>query len=390
MTILNNSSFVYLFSIIIAWLLGEIIHNYLPKIPKVSVYLLIGFIFTKDIIGLIPNVHNTNIIFLVHIAFGFIVFECGYRVNLNWLKDNPYLIVMTLLDAIVVFIIIYSICNNWLIQNSVPSLIIATIAMSMSPIISLIVINQAQASGQVSERILHLSLINFIFTLLVFKLISSIWIYQDQQNFHELIYHGIISSILSIALGIVMTLITKYAFNKIGSIIKNTPMFLTLAIILIITTAQSIQISSILAIIIYGLTSRYLNAITEFKQYQFGILGKILTVFLFVVIGSTFVWHQWMMGVILAILIIAIRIFSKMLFIVPLSYRNGISWTKATLLGFATTPVSLFLIFSLNQLRQTHTTLFEQLAPISLAIFLLELFGPIIIRHCLVSAKEIR
>src|SRR4051794_36868769 len=94
------------FAIALAWVCGEAAHRS-TRLPRISVYALVGFLLGNGQIGLLPLNASDRVVLLANIAFGLVLFEFGYRVNLHWLRINPWIGMTGLLEATATFIVVY-------------------------------------------------------------------------------------------------------------------------------------------------------------------------------------------------------------------------------------------------------------------------------------------
>ena len=84
-------------ALLVAWVAGEVGHR-LTRLPRISLYSLTGFALGSSQLGLLPD-GNAAILLLANMAFGLILFELGYRINLRWLRANPWIGVSGLAEA---------------------------------------------------------------------------------------------------------------------------------------------------------------------------------------------------------------------------------------------------------------------------------------------------
>ena len=123
-------------------------------------------------------------------------------------------------------------------------------------------------------------------------------------------------------------------------------------------------------------------------QRNFGALGDLLAVLLFVFVATTIEWHRVWLGLGLALALIAVRLATKVLVVGAFARVSGISWRKGVLTGLAMTPISVFVILLLEQARYLGIDLVDQLAPLAAATLLLELIGPVVTQRALILAGE--
>lgn len=72
----------------LAWMAGEVLHRW--HVPRISTYGLIGFALAPTQLGILPAATGPVTV-LPDLAFGLILFEFGYRINLHWLRTNRWL-----------------------------------------------------------------------------------------------------------------------------------------------------------------------------------------------------------------------------------------------------------------------------------------------------------
>ena len=69
-------------AIAFAWVAGELGHR-VTSLPRISIYGLVGFALAKTQLGLLPASDTGSIMLVANVAFGLILFEFGYRINLR-------------------------------------------------------------------------------------------------------------------------------------------------------------------------------------------------------------------------------------------------------------------------------------------------------------------
>ena len=118
-------------AVALAWVVGEIGHR-VTSLPRISLYGLVGFALGSAQLGWLPQAASGSTMLLANIAFGLILFEFGYRVNLRWLRINPWIGVTGVVEAVATFSLVY-LCAVGFGTPVLTSLLIASLAMSTSP-----------------------------------------------------------------------------------------------------------------------------------------------------------------------------------------------------------------------------------------------------------------
>lgn len=389
MTDLNalHAEMAWPFAILLAWIVGEFANRWL-KLPRISAYALIGFLLAPSQLGLLPTTQSATMLLMANIAFGLILFESGYRINLRWLRENPWLTTASVTEAILTFTCVYFLAV-FFDQSTTTALLLAALSMATSPATILRVINEQKSSGQVTERVLHLAVLNCVLAVLIFKVVVGLVIFKTSGNLWDASYNGLIVLFISATLGVVFGVAIPTVLRKAKRLNQDATLAFTISIIFVVALTHSLKLSPVLATLTFGLVVRHRRIILNTSQRGFGALGDLLSVILFVFIAATVEWKQVVAGIGLGLAIILVRQLSKMIGIGIFARVSGISWRKGTLVGLATVPISAFVILVLEQTRYIGIDLVDQLAPLATAALTLEIFGPIIIQRALIWAHEV-
>jgi len=375
------------FTILLAWIIGEFANRWL-RLPRISAYAIVGFLLAPSQLGLLPSSQSPTMLLMANIAFGLILFESGYRINLRWLRSNPWIAAASVTEAVLTFVCVYFLVLAFA-QTETTALLLASLSMATSPATILRVINEQKSSGQVTERVLHLSVLNCVLAVLTFKVILGLVIFKTSGNVWSAGYNSLIVLLVSTALGVTLGVLIPAVLRKTKRLNQDGTLAFTIAVVFIVALTHSLKLSPVLAALTFGLVVRHRRIILNSSQRGFGALGDLLSVLLFVFIASTIEWKQVVAGIGLGLSIILIRQIAKTVGIGIFSRVSGISWRKGVLVGMASLPISTFVILVLEQTRYVGIDLVDQLAPLAAAAFTLEIIGPLFIQRALIWAQEV-
>lgn len=373
-------------TILIAWLAGEFAHQWV-KLPRISAYAVIGFVLAPSQAGLLPQIQPETLL-LANIAFGLLLFECGYRINLRWLRANPWFAATSLTEAVLTFAVVYLLVR-WFEQPFSTALLLAALSMATSPATIVRVINEQRSSGQVTERVLHLSALNCVLAVFVFKVVVGLVVFQTSGNLWDATYSSLIVLLASLFLGAMSGILIPALLRLSKRTSHDSTLAFTMAVICLVALAHSLKLSPVLAALMFGLIARHRRIFLNSSQRGFGALGDLLSVFLFVFVAASLEWRQAVTGIGLGFAIMVVRQLAKVAGISLFAHISGISWYKGLLTGMAMTPISAFVILVLEQTRYLGINLVDQLAPLAAAALILEVFGPIFIQRALIWAHEV-
>ena len=374
------------FAIAIAWLAGEFGHR-LTGLPRISIYGLVGFLFGNTSSGFLPRSETDTFMLLANIAFGLILFELGYRINLRWLRTNPWIAVMGAVEAIATFAVVFMVAD-WFGTPMLASLLLGALAMSTSPAGILRVINEQRSSGQVTERILHLSALNCVLAVFAFKVIIGIDVFRSSGSLWPAVWNSFVVLGVSAGLGAVMGMALPGLLRRLGNLTHDATVAFAFAVILLVAVTHAFKFSPVLAALTFGLVARHRRVTLSQAQRNFGVMGDLLTVVLFFFVAATLEWRQVASGMPLAMALLAARFVTKTIGVGVFSRLSGVSWRKGLLTGAALAPISVFVILLLEQTRRLGVEIAGELMPIAAMALLLEVIGPIITQRALIWAKE--
>ena len=368
------------------WLSGEAVSRWL-SLPRVCGYALAGFALASGQLGLLPNPAGTSMALLADFAIGLVLFELGQRINLNWLRHNRWLAVTSLVEAFGTFIAVLLVARLFGLAH-LPALLLATLAMSSSPVAALRVANELRCSGQVTERMLHLSAFNCVFAVLVFKAIAGYWVLTSAGGLLPALWSSLavigVSAGIGAMFGVAMPTVLRWQRRSTG----DATVIFAIATLLLVTLTHALQFSALLASLVFGLVVRYRRIVFSGADRGFGTLGSLLTVLLFVFASATLSWPQMVQGAGLALAVLAVRALCKVGACVAFAGLSGIGWRKGALTGLALMPMSVFAILLLEQTRHLGIDVFAQVAGLGLLVLVLELLGPVATQRALILAGE--
>jgi Kef-type K+ transport system membrane component KefB len=380
------TSLAWPFAIVVAWLAGEFGQRW-TGLPRISFYGLVGFALAGPQVGVLPPPGAQSIAMLADVAFGLILFELGYRINLRWVLVNPWIGVAGLVEALATFVAVYFIAAAF-DTAQLTAWMLASLAMATSPATVVRVINEQRSSGQVTERALHLSAQNCVLAVFAFNVVIGFWIFRTSEDLGDALWNSLVALAMSAFTGAVFGMVVPAVLRAIGNPRQDATVAYALAVILLVSIAYTARLSPVVATLAFGLMARHRRVAFSQAQRNFGALGELLTVLLFVFAASTLDWRRVMAGGTLAVLLVAVRLVTKTVGVTAFAHLSGVSWRKGALTGLALAPLSVFVILLIEHARQTGVQVVEELSAMAGVTMLLEVFGPIIIQRALVWARE--
>lgn len=373
-------------AIVLAWLAGEFGQRW-TGLPRISFYGLVGFALGSAQLGALPAPDLGPIALLANIAFGLVLFELGNRINLRWLVTNPWIGMAGLVEAGLTFVAVYIVATLFG-STQMTALLMAALSMATSPATVVRVINEQRSSGQMTERVLHLSALNCVLAVFAFNAIIGYWIFRTYDAVGEALWQSMVMLAGSLLAGAIFGVIVPALLRATGNAQQDATVAFALAVILLVAICDRTGLSPVVSALAFGLTVRYRRVAFNQTQRNFGALGEVLTVLLFVYAASTIDWRLVSQGIWLAIGVVLIRMLAKVGGVTAFAHLSGITWRKGALTGLGLAPLAVFVILLLEHARYAGVQVVEELRAMAAVTMLLEVFGPIIIQRALVWARE--
>ena len=370
----------------IAWLLGEYGQRCFG-LPRISGYAVAGFLLGGHQLGFLPTSPGDTLAGLVDIAFALILFELGYRINFRWLRANPWIGATSLMESTVTFIAVLTV-TRFFSLDWVSSLLLASLSISTSPAAVIRVGNDMRAAGQVTERMLHLTAFNCLLAVITFKVVLGYWVLDTAGNVFEAIWQGLVVMLVSAGLGALFGVMVPGVLRLASEVDRQATVAFALAVVLLTALTLALKFSPLVAALTFGLVARHRRIGLSQAERNFGVLGDLLTILLFLYVAAILDWRHVLDGLTLAAAIIVVRLASKLFGTTLFARPSGITLRKGLLTGMAMMPLSVFTILMLEQSRSVGIELLDPLPGIAAMVLIMELIAPLATRWALILADE--
>lgn len=372
--------------LLLAWFLAELFFERW-HIPRVTSYVAVGLIGGLiNLPGLTTDVPGLP--FLANVALSLVLFELGYRINLRWFRHNPWMLALGVVESFVTFGLIYWV-SGWFDLPVDHRLIIAALSISASPAGVVRVANELRSAGQVTERVLHLCAINCILSVVALKLVVGYWYLSTSGDLVMAAFGSMYVVATSVAIGALLGVAVPWLLRQRNTHERGVTVVFALAVLLLTTAAYGLKLSPLLAALSFGIVARERRVHLTNAQRDFGTAGDLLSVFLFVYIASLLNWADVGAGMLMGLLLIAVRTASKVGCNLVAARLSGITERKGLLTGLALTPMSAFAILLLEQTRlYGFAPAVAVLSAMAGMMLVQELLGPMVTQRALMTAQE--
>jgi Kef-type K+ transport system membrane component KefB len=368
-----------------AWSAGEWVFRHW-NVPRVCAYGAVGLLLGG--IGVSQNVASHMAQgFMANVALALTLFELGYRINPRWFRHNPWVLAAGIAQALLTFGAVFWVGGLFAL-NTDHRLVLAALCVATSPAAIMRVTHELRSAGQVTERLLHLCALNCLVAVLLLKLVVGYWHLETSGDFGQAAFNSIYVIGLSLVAGAVFGFVAPL-LNRLATSSNSTTVTFAFLVLVLTGLAQSLHLSPLLAALAFGVVARERRLMLSHAQRNFGALGDVLTVFLFVYIGSLLSWHGLVAGLVLGVAVLAARSTAHTLVNVSVARVSGTTFRQRAMTGLALMPMSAFALLLLEESRLYGFDLARDSLPVIVGLLvLLDVIGPLVTQRALMLAGE--
>lgn len=368
-------------------LIGEVVFRRLA-LPRIVGYSAVGMVIALSGTGLEAGRMGGGVRLIVDLALALLLFELGSRVNLRWLRANPALLCTSAAESLLSFFAIF-LSLRWIGLDTNVALACATMTVSASAAVVGRVSSELKSAGQVTERMIVLTALNTLYAVLSHRLVLG-WLHLDAAG--EWV-QGVVQPVYtfagSVLLAIALAKLVAWVARRLELRDENSVLLLLGLIVLALTAAQLLNLSTLLVPLMAGVLLRNTTERPWVWPRHFGTAGGVMVLMLFVIVGASWSLEALALGGLAALLLLLVRGAAKALVVVGTARWSGIRARQGAALALTLTPVSGTTLVLYADLHVTHPAFAMTVAPIVLsAIAIMALLGPIAVQWGLRLAGE--
>jgi len=324
---------------------------------------------------------------MANVALSLTLFELGYRVNPRWFRHNPWVLAAGIAQSLLTFGAVFWVAGQFGVKLD-HRLVLAALCVATSPAAVMRVTHELHSAGQVTERLFHLCALNCLIAVLLLKLVVGYWHLETSGDLGKAAFNSIYVIGLSLVVGGVFGIVAPI-LNKLATSSQATTVTFAITVLLLSGVAQALSLSPLLAALAFGAVARERRILLSHAQRNFGALGDVLAVFLFVFVGSLLSWSGLLPNLLLGAAVLIARSASHTVVNLGLARISGTTFRKGALTGLALMPMSAFALLLLEESRSYGFDLARESLPVIVGLLvLLEVLGPLATQRSLMLAHE--
>jgi len=377
----------YALLLVVAAIAGELVLRWL-HLPRLFGWVAAGIVMGPQITGLIDAEILAGMRGVLDVALGVVLFQLGQRVDLGWLRRNPWLLATSVLEAALsfgaMFLVLLAIDMRPLLAA-----LAAAIGIATGPAVALSLTREMRAQGQVTERMLLLTSLNCVYAFIAVNMLLA-WLHQEYSDeVLAIVAHPLYLIFGSLALALGFAGATLALLALLGRRIEAQFITVLALVVTAVYVATALKLSLVLVMLGYGVMARAFDTRRRFAAYSFGRLGQILLVLLFAITAATLDLDLLPAGALAGATLLAARYAGKAMGVLALAPASGLSLRKASLLSLTLMPMSGVALILVHDTTALFPGLGATLATIIVsAIVMLEVLGAAAAYFALVRAGE--
>ncbi|MDO6387608.1 MULTISPECIES: cation:proton antiporter [unclassified Uliginosibacterium] len=366
--------------------LGELFSRL--HLPRISAYIFTGVLLSllrdePSLTGLRPVAHQ-----IFEFAFALLLFELGQRIDLGWLRRNPWLLVTSLAESALAFVAVAALMLLFQ-QPPMLAVLIGAIACSTGPIVILAVSKDCAARGQVTDRLGLLAALSTCYSFLILGVCYGVLHGETAAPLTTILLHPLYLVAGSSLLGALAawTVLRLLARIRVGHYSQTLA---AIAVIMVsVALAHTLDLSVVLAMLMAGILSRSLDREHRLQPMDFGLLSRVALIVMFVATGSLLNPDSFASAALPAIGLLAARALAKGVAVFAFARPSGLSLRKASLLAIGMLPMSGAALLWTERTALVWPELGGQLAAVVLtALLIMEFLAPPALQFALRRANE--
>ena len=366
---------------------GHLVNSY-SGLPKVVGYSMVGALAgLAGFSGAVWPLQGIGL-FLLELGVAVVLFEAGGRIPLRWFRHNPMVLVQSLAESTLTFLLVYWVLSKFGMRDTVAEAL-ALLAMAASPAVLSRVVMDTRAAGPVTERAMVLSTLSTLYALTLCSARAGM-MPRGEADLAGTLYPVLVVLGLSVVVGAALALTLRTALRVMSPTSENTAILLLAMIAAGAALAANFGGSAPLAALLGGMLLKQLNPRPWSWPRQMGTASSMLTMLMFVLVSVVAAQADWSGPVAsLVLALVLARMLAKIAGVALGNVGSGASWKQALWVGCAMSPMSSVALLLVSQYVAASSAFGRQIAGVALpAILLMELFGAVLATVAIYGAGE--
>ncbi|HEY2628265.1 MAG TPA: cation:proton antiporter [Usitatibacter sp.] len=359
------------------------------RLPRILGYVAVGFAAAPlaEAMNVAPLLESARI--FVDLALGLVLFDLGRRMDLQWMRRDWTLAAAGLAESLLTFAAVFAVLIAF-DYTAVVAGITASIAMATSPAVVLLVVQDAKAEGQVTQRALNLVALNSLFaSILTTILLTSAHLESRKADVENAVLHPAYLFAGSLLLG----WLVASGSRLIARVVQKTrDLHFTLIVGMVfgaVGLAVLLKFSVILSLLAFGLFTRNDARNFDLLNVDLEPASRPLYIVLFVITGASLPLPVLATAGVVGLALAGARVVGKFAGVLSFSTIGGLRPRQSVGLACALLPMSTLALMLHHEVARQFPAFGEQVGAAFLAmVIVMEIIGPVAVQFGLALAGE--
>ncbi len=359
------------------------------RLPRILGYVAVGFAAAPacEAMNLAPLLESARI--FVDLALGLVLFDLGRRMDLQWMRRDWTLAAAGLAESLLTFFAVFAVLMAFDFTAVVAG-ITASIAMATSPAVVLLVVQDARAEGQVTQRALNLVALNSLFaSILTTILLTSAHLETRQADVENAILHPAYLFAGSLLLGWLVASASRLIARTVP---KTRDLHFTLIVGMVVGAvglAVLLKLSVILSLLAFGLFTRNDARNFDLLNVDLEPASRPLYIVLFVITGASLPLNVIATAGVIGLALAGARLAGKFVGVLAFSTMGGLKVRQSVGLACSLLPMSTLALMLHHEVARQFPAFGAQVGAAFLAMLIvMEVTGPVAVQWGLGFAGE--
>lgn len=358
------------------------------RLPAITGYVAVGMLVGHTGLGLLTAELLQQARVFVDISLGLLLYDLGRRLDLQWLRQDRWLLASGVSESLLSFVLIYVALALYGL-SPLYAAIGAAIGISTSPAVVMLIAQENRAEGQVTERALSLVAMNSVAAFVIVTVLLSVLHLEYRASWVSIVLHPLYLLAGSMLLGVVAWALALALGRWLGKREERQFVMLVALVVLTVGSANMLRLSVVLALLVFGILVKNFDRRHRVLPLELGVRAQLFLVVLFVVAGASLDARYLAVAGGAGLVYVAVRFVGKMLGVMLWAPLSGLRPKSAALLGLALTPMAGFAVVMVQDVWGLYPEQDVQaLAVVTSAVVLLEILGPVAVQFALRRAGE--
>jgi Kef-type K+ transport system membrane component KefB len=374
-------------SLLLAGLIGGYIVAKISWIPRITGYLLVGFLLGAGGLKILSGEVLALSRIFADIALALVVYQLGRYVDVGWLKHERWLLATVVVGAALCFGFVCA-GLEWLGVARPLAMLAGVLTVGTAPAVIMMVIRDLGAEGHVTRRLAAMTALNNLVALLAAYIVLPIASTDNAVPVETLLT----GTLYSLCGSLVLAYLTYRLMMPLARLLgrERTRQFvLVIAVItLTIGAAHALHLPVLLTMLFFAVLSKNLDLQYDLMELEFGVASELFVILLFVTIGATITLGDFARIGPLVAVVVGGRLLALLVSVFIFARPARLRWKQAGLLALGSLPMAEAGL-SLLQVSAYYPQTAAAVAPIFAgSLIVLELLGPIATQFALIKSGE--